>query len=251
MKGAISAIIITRDAERHIGDCLSSVSWCREAVVVDSGSSDRTLEIARQFTDKVFSEEWKGYGPQKQSALKKATSEWVLSVDADERVPEELAEEIRLTVEAGGPEDGYYIPRKNFFGDKWLRHGGQYPDYVLRLFRRSAGRFSPDIVHERVMVDGKVGRLRNPLVHYTFEDISSRIRKMDAYSTLSARQLHEAGRRTWPLAPLVHCASFFVKDYFLRLGFLDGKEGLNVAALKSLGAYFKYAKLLEMQKRAR
>lgn len=249
MKGVISAIIITRDAERHIGDCLESVGWCGEIVVVDSGSSDRTLEIAREYTDRVSVEDWKGYGPQKQSALNKAASEWVLSIDADERVTGELRDEIERTVGAGGPESGYLIPRKNFFGDKWLRHGGQYPDYVLRLFRRSAGKFSPDTVHEKVIVDGKVGKLENPLIHYTFEDISSRIKKMDAYSTLSARQLNDAGKRAGPLSPLVHCASFFVKDYFLRLGFLDGKEGLNVAALKSLGAYFKYAKLLEMQKR--
>jgi glycosyltransferase involved in cell wall biosynthesis len=248
MKSAISAIIIVRDAERHIGDCLASVSWCDEIVVLDSGSSDRTVQIARLHTDRVFEEQWKGYGPQKQSALKKATSQWVLSIDADERVEGELREEILRTVNAGGPENGYRIPRNNFFGQKWLRHGGQYPDYVLRLFRRSAGRFSPDMVHEKVIVDGKVGRLRNPLIHYAFEDISSRLQKMDKYSTLAARQLHEGGKRAGSLTPLVHCASLFVKDYLLRLGFLDGWEGLNVAALKSLGAYFKYAKLLELQK---
>jgi glycosyltransferase involved in cell wall biosynthesis len=246
--GSISTTVITMNAEKHIRDCLESVKWCDETVIVDSGSTDGTLNIAREYTDRIFVEKWLGFGPQKQLALERAGSEWVLSLDADEKVPERLREEIKDAIGSGNAANGYFIPRKNLYRGKWLRFGGQYPDYVLRLFRRSRGRFSTDIVHEKVLLDGAPKKLATPIEHHTFEDISSRIDKLNRYSTLSAIQMFDSGRRAGALSPLVHFASFFLKDYVLRLGFLDLAEGLNVALLKSLGAYFKYAKLLEYQK---
>ncbi|HEB76335.1 MAG TPA: glycosyltransferase family 2 protein [Nitrospirae bacterium] len=244
---SISAVIITRNEEDRIERCLESLSWCDEIVVVDSGSTDGTVEVARRFTSKVFVEEWKGFGPQKQSALGRAASEWVLSIDADEEVTAELSEEIRRVIGGGGGKAGYLIPRRNLYGGKWLRFGGQYPDLVLRLFRRERGRFSESPVHERVVVEGDCGRLSSPIIHYAFRDLSSMVRKLDDYSTLAAMQLYRDGCRAGVLTPLTHAVSLWVKDYLLRLGFMDGWEGFNVALLKSLGAYFKYAKLRELR----
>jgi glycosyltransferase involved in cell wall biosynthesis len=241
----ISAIVITRDAEKHLRECLRSVAWCDEIVVLDSGSMDRTLAIAREFTENIHEVPWRGFGPQKQAAVDRATSEWVLSLDADERITDALRDEMIHAMATQPSIDGFAVPRKNFHGERWLRFGGQYPDYVLRLFRRSRGRFSADVVHERALVEGRTARLRHAIEHRAFEDLESRIAKLNRYSTLSARQLHEAGRRAGPFAPLVHFLAFFLKDYVLRLGFLDGRPGFEVALLKSLGAYYKYAKLIE------
>ncbi|RMG67871.1 MAG: glycosyltransferase family 2 protein, partial [Nitrospirae bacterium] len=173
--------------------------------------------------------------------------EWVLSIDADEVVTPELASEIKSVI-GSTDKAGFYIPRKNLYKEKWLRHGGQYPDYVLRLFRRGSGRFSPSRVHEKVIVEGHCGRLKEPLLHYTFRDLSSLIDKINKYSSLSAEELYQAGRRCGPLSPVMHFLSFFIRDYILRLGFLDGLEGLNVAFVKALGIYLKYAKLRDMTK---
>ncbi len=243
----ISAIIITFNEEGRLKTCLESIKWCDEIILVDSGSTDNTLNIARQFSEQVFIENWKGYGPQKQSALEKATGQWVLSIDADEVVTSELAREIKAAV-SSADKAGYYIPRKNFYKNKWLRHGGQYPDYVLRLFRRDSGRFSPSMVHEKVIVNGPCGRLKEPLLHYTFQDLSALIEKINRYSSLSSKELYQAGRRCGPFTPILHFLSFFIRDYLLRLGFLDGLEGFNVAFVKALGIYLKYAKLKDMTK---
>jgi len=246
---SVSAIIITRNEADRIERCLRSLAWCDEIIVVDSGSSDATAGVAGKYTPKVYVEEWKGFGLQKQSALNKATCEWVLSIDADEEVTAELSDEILRVIGNGREKAGYFIPRKNLYGRKWLRFGGQYPDFVLRLFLRASGRFTENTVHERVVVEGECGKLHSPMIHYAFKDLSSMIRKLDDYSTLAAGQMYSSGRRTGFLGPLTHAVSLGVKDYVLRLGFMDGREGFNVALLKSLGAYFKYAKLLELQDR--
>jgi glycosyltransferase involved in cell wall biosynthesis len=247
-KNSVSATLITRNSEKHIRGCLESVKWCDEIVIIDTGSTDRTIEIAREYTGDIHSEEWLGFGPQKQLAVEKATSEWILSIDTDERIPDTLRDEITNVLSENNPADGYFIPRKNLYNDKWLRFGGQYPDYVLRLFRRSRGRFSDDIVHEKVLLDGASGKLKTPIDHYTFGDSKLRSNKLKRYSTLSAIKMFNSGKRAGPFSPLVHFTSYFLKNYLLRLGFLDGGKGLNVALLKSLDAYYKYARLLEYQK---
>ncbi|NOY39097.1 MAG: glycosyltransferase family 2 protein [Nitrospirae bacterium] len=246
MNNKVSAIIITCNEAGQIERCLKSLSWCDEIIVVDSGSTDGTVDIAKRVADKVYLEEWKGFGFQKQSALDKATCEWVFSIDADEAVTAELSGEILQAVKDDKGTAGFYMPRRNLYGSKWLRFGGQYPDLVLRLFRREAGRFTENTLHERVIVKGECGRLRSPIMHYAFKDLSSMIQKLNDYSTLAAEQMFSGGKRVSALAPLIHSISLGVKDYILRLGFLDGREGFNVALLKSLGVYFKYAKLLEL-----
>jgi glycosyltransferase involved in cell wall biosynthesis len=247
VKSGISAVIIALNEAKNLEILLGTLGWCDEIIVLDSGSSDGTVEIAKKSGARVFIEEWKGYGLQKQSAVDKASSAWILSIDADERVSTELKEEI-LNRTASADAEGYYIPRKNFYGKKWLRFGGQYPDYVLRLFRKSAGRFTPDIVHERVEVEGRTERLKSPIIHYAFDSLASRMDKTDKYATLSALKMKDAGKKASALSPYVHLLSPVLKDYVLRLGFLDGSEGFNVALFKALGAYLKYAKLIELQK---
>ncbi len=247
MKKNISAIIITCNEAGQLERCLRSLSWCDEIIVVDSGSTDGTVEIAKRLAAKVYLEEWKGFGLQKQSALDKATCEWVFSIDADEAVTAELSGEILQAVKDDKGTAGFHMPRRNLYGRKWLRFGGQYPDLVLRLFRREMGRFSENTVHERAIVEGECGRLRSPIMHYAFKDLSSMIQKLNDYSTLAAEQMFSGGKSVSALAPLTHSMSLGIKDYIFRLGFLDGREGFNVALLKSLGVYFKYAKLLELQ----
>ncbi len=247
MNSKVSAILITCNEADQIERCLRSLSWCDEIIIVDSGSSDGTVEIAKRLAGKVYLEEWKGFGLQKQSALDKATCEWVFSIDADEAVTAELSKEILQVVKDDQGTSGFYIPRKNLYGREWLRFGGQYPDHVLRLFRKDAGRFTESTVHERVVVKGECGKLRSPIMHYAFKNLSSMIQKLDDYSTLAAEQMFSSGKSVSALAPLTHSMSLGIKDYIFRLGFLDGREGFNVALLKSLGVYFKYAKLLELQ----
>ncbi len=251
MNKKISAIIITSNEAGQIERCLRSLSWCDEIIVVDSGSTDGTMEIVERLAGKVYQEEWKGFGLQKQSALDKATCEWVLSIDADEAVTAELSGEILLTIRDDRGAAGFHIPRKNLYGRKWLRFGGQYPDLVLRLFRRDVGSFTESTVHERVIVRGECGRLRSPIMHYAFKDLDSMMRKLNDYSTLAAEQMFSSGKSVSALAPLMHSLSLGIKDYIFRLGFLDGREGFNVALLKSLGVYFKYEKLLELQHKDR
>ncbi len=243
----LSAIVITFNEAEKIEKCLKSLKFCDEIVVVDSGSTDHTLDIAARYTQRIFIEQWKGFGLQKQSALEKAAGEWVLSIDADEEVPEPLAEEIIGSVKSN-LYSGFMIPRKNLYGSKWLRHGGQYPDHVLRLFKREAGRFTDSVVHERVVVEGRVGKLSNPIVHHAFEDLSSMLEKMNRYSSLGAEQMLKNGKKANSFSPFIHAMALFLKDYIFRGGFLDGREGFNVALLKSLGVYFKYQKLLDLMR---
>jgi len=247
MNNTISAIIITHNEADRLERCLKGLSWCDEIVIVDSGSTDETVAVAEKYTNRVFIEDWKGFGAQKQSALSKAAGEWVLSVDADEVISSALSEEILCSIKKEKNVDGFLIPRKNLYVEKWLRFGGQYPDYVLRLFRKKAGKFTESIVHERVIVEGKTKKLKTPIIHYAFENLTDRIEKLNNYSSLSARQMLLSGKTVGSFSPLVHCTSLFIKDYIFRLGFMDGWEGFNVALLKSLGAYFKYAKLRELQ----
>ncbi len=239
----LSVVVITRNEARNIVDCLQSVAWADEIVVVDSGSDDGTPELARQFTDKVFIVPWQGYSANKNFALAQTTREWVLWVDADERVPRELAEEIRETL-ANGPEvDGYEIPRLAFFMGRWIRHGGWYPAPVLRLFRRACGRFSDDAVHEGVVLQGARGRLKHHLLHYTDLTLEHYLHKLNVYTTLSARTQLARGKS----AGLGHMVGrplhTFVKMYLLKAGFLDGMQGLMLALLSAGHTFFKYAKI--------
>ncbi len=251
MKTKISAILITQNEAETLQRCLEGLHWCDEIVIVDSESGDETVELARKYTDKISIEAFKGFGPQKQSAVEKTSHEWVFSIDADEEVTPLLAQEIASVLEQKNRVKGFLIPRKNLYGSKWIRFGGQYPDYNLRLFSKSHGEFTHQIIHERILVSGEVEKLSHPLIHHAYKDLSSMMQKLNRYTNLAAEEKWRQGERVTPLAPLLHLMTHFVKDYFLRFGFLDGHEGFNVTWMKSLGTYFKYAKLLEFQKMGR
>ncbi len=244
----VSGVVIAKNEERRIAECLGSLSWADEIVVVDSGSTDGTVEIARHFTDKVFPVPWKGFGPQKQAAVDLATHDIVLNVDCDERVTPELAEEIGTLLARPDIHAGYSVPRRTFLGEKEIRHCGWYPDRTVRLFDRRSARYSDAAVHERVLVEGTIGRLENHLLHYSFRGISDIFRKMDHYTDISARTMFSAGRRCRPTDLTVRPLLAVLRTYFLRLGFLDGVEGLEISLAAGLSVFAKYAKLRELER---
>lgn len=247
-KQGLSVAIITFNEEANIRRTLESVSWADEIVVLDSGSTDQTVSICKQYTDKVFHQEWLGFSRQKNAAIERTTREWVLSLDADESVEPALADEIRAIISSPDSYDAYWIPRKTYFLGKWVRHGGWYPDYNLRLFRRGKGRFMERAVHEALHVEGKHGRTNHALEHHTYPDLTSYITKMNRYSSLAVEVMAEKGitgfKRSafnMTLRPLFT----FVLRYFFRLGFLDGKRGLVLNLLHSYYVFAKYAKAWE------
>ncbi len=216
MAVGISVTIITRNEEKNIQDCLDSVTWAQEIVLVDAESTDRTVEIARQFTPKVLVRPWSGFAAQKNFALARATQPWVLSLDADERVTLPLCERIREIVAADGPLDGYYLPRKNFFGGRWIRHGMWYPDYQLRLFRRNSGSFQYVNVHETMKVEGHLGYLQTPLLHFSYDGIEDFVQRSNVYSTLAAQDLMRRGKRISYRKLLFGPLGRFCAMYFLH-----------------------------------
>jgi len=245
----LSAIVITRDNERTIGRCVESLAFADEIVVVDSGSTDRTLEICREAGAKVYEADWPGHGPQKNRALERAAGDWVLSIDSDEWVTPELRDEIRHAIDLPAAHPGYLIPRRSSFCGRYMRHSGWWPDYVLRLFRRGSARFTDDHTHERLIVDGRVGRLRAPIMHEAIVDLDQMLVKMNAYSSSSAAMRHERGARGTLAAAILHGAWAFFRTYFLRLGFLDGREGFILAVANAEGSYYRYVKLMLLARR--
>jgi glycosyltransferase involved in cell wall biosynthesis len=244
---SISAIIITKDEEANIRECLESLDWVDEIVVVDGGSTDRTAEICREFKARVFEHgDWPGFGLQKNRALAQATSDWVFAIDADERVTPDLRAEIRAVLEAP-TTDAYELPRLSWYCGRFIRHSGWRPDYVLRLFKRGAGRFSDDLVHERVLVSGPVGRLKNDLIHYSFRNLEQVLNVVNRYSTLGAGQKFQAGQKGGLAQALLHGLGALLSTYLLKGGFLDGRQGVMLAISNAEGAYYKYLKLLELQ----
>ena len=233
----LSAIIITKDEAGNIGDCLDSLAFCDERIVVDAASSDGTMMIAKEKGARVATHGWKGFGAQKNYALSLAQGDWVLSIDADERVSPELAREIRAAID-DGKADGYEIPRRTSFCGRMMRGS----DRVLRLFRRDRGRFTDDVVHERVVCDGPVARLNEPLLHYPVARLEDAIRRIDQYSTLGAEQLVASGRKVSVFSGVAHGIGTFLRVYLLKLGFLDGAAGFMLAVANAEGAYYRYMK---------
>lgn len=246
----LSITIIALNEEANIVPCLESVSWADEIVVVDSGSTDRTLELARAYTERIFTTDWQGFAGTKNYALEQARLDWVFSLDTDERVPPALKEEIQAVVRADGPLTGYRVPRKNYFGGRWIRHLGWYPDYTLRLFRRTQGRFREREVHEEVVVEGPVGVLKTPLEHYTYTGVSDYVIRMERYARLAAKQLAKQGRRPYPGELLWRPFFTFLNLYFLRRGFLEGPPGFTLAVLSSMYNFLKYQYLREFTREA-
>jgi glycosyltransferase involved in cell wall biosynthesis len=250
MRKTLSVAIITWNEEANLERTLASVSWADEIVVVDSGSIDRTEEIARRFGSQFFQEEWKGFAGQKNSALEKCTCDWILSLDADESLSSGLASEIRDLMERDPPFDGYRFPRRNLFLGKWMRFGGFYPDRKLRLFRRGAAEFEQRPVHETLHFVGNAGQLKGNMVHDAYPTLQAYIAHMDHYSSLGAVHAVSQGkncRALWPFLVnvVVNPIATFLYNYFFRLGFLDGREGLLLHFYHSVYVSWKYAKAWE------
>lgn len=244
----MSAVIIAKDEAATIGDCIASVAFADEILVVDSGSSDDTVEIAAGKGAKVIHQPWLGYGPQKRFAVRHAAHDWVLCIDADERVTPELKTAIEAALRM--PEfHAYEFPRRNRFLGRWLRHGEGYPDLSLRLFDRHFGQWSDDAVHEKVLCEGPVGRLNGDLLHESAEVLSGYLEKQNRYTLIQAETLWHEGESAQPWKIVVSPAVRFVKFYIVRLGFLDGWAGLVHIAIGCFNSFMKNAKLLELQRR--
>ena len=240
----LSVILIAKTEAASIARCLESVSWAGEVIVLDSGSTDDTVAICRRHTQHVYETDWPGFGPQKNRALQRASGEWVLSLDADEWVTPQLRDEILNAVSQPEEATAFRLPRLSSFCGRFMRHSGWWPDYVIRLFRRGAARFSDDAVHEQVIADGKTGTLRNPIMHETFVDLDELLVKMNNYSSLAAREMHERKRKTGLSGAVLRGIWAFFRTYVLRGGFLDGREGFMLAVATAEGTYYRYAKLM-------
>lgn len=244
----LSVIVITKNEAEHISRCLASVDWADEIIVVDSGSDDSTVDICRTYTDKVFITDWPGFGQQKQRALDKAQGDWVLSIDADEVVTPELRAEIEKALQQQH-YNGYEIARLSSYCGRQIRHGGWWPDYVLRLFRHEYGQFTDSVVHESIIVQGAVGRMHSPLLHDAFINLDEVLHKVNSYSTLGAEMLYQRGVRSSLGKAVLKGLWTFIRTYWIKAAFLDGRQGLMLSISNAEGAYYKYLKLLELQNR--
>ena len=247
----LSLVVITRDAAQELAECLASAAFAADAIVVDSGSRDDTVAVARGAGARVVEHAWEGYGPQKNFAVAQARHDWVLCIDADERVSPELAAAIRAAFAVTPTVAGFDIARRNRFLGRWLAHGEGYPDWNVRLFDRRRARWSTDPVHERVITDGSVERLRGDLLHYSADSIDAYVAKQNSYTTLQAQAMHAAGETAsgWRIAssPLVR----FFRFYVVKGGFLDGAAGFAHIAIGAFASFLKYVKLRALVARGR
>jgi len=248
---SLSVIVITKNEEASIADCLASVAWADEIIVFDSGSTDRTVELCRAYTDKVHvTGDWPGFGPQKNRAREFAAGEWVLSLDADECVTPDLRQELEAAMSNPGDRVAFAVPRRSSYCGRPMRHSGWWPDYVIRLFRRGRGRFSDDLIHERLIIDGPVGRLRSPLVHEAFDSLEDVIETMNRYSTAGACLMSDQEKRATLVGAILHGLWSFFHTYVIRAGFLDGREGFLLAVSNAEGTYYRYLKLMLLENRS-
>lgn len=247
---SLSVTVITKNEAHNIEACLRSVAFADEIIILDSGSTDNTVQLARSFGAKVStSADWQGFGVQKNRALALASSDWVLSIDADERVPAELQVEILCALEAP-TFDVYSFPRLSSYCGQYMHHSGWHPDRVTRLFRRHCAVFSDDLVHEKIITSGAAGKLCSALLHESFKDLESVLDKTNRYSTAGAQSLLKKGKTASISKALGHGLWAFVRTYFLRLGFLDGRMGLVLAISNAEGTYYRYLKLWLLQRGA-
>ena len=247
---SLSVVIITLNEDANLARTLPSVAWADEIVVLDSGSTDRTRQVAETFKARFYVEEWKGFAAQKNSALAKATGDWILSLDADEEVEPALAEEIRTVLDANPSVAGFWVPRKNFFLGRWIKHGGFYPDPKLRLFRRGVGSFEHRLVHEDLKLNGEAASLKNHLVHNAYPTLDSYIEHMNRYSALGAQMAVAKGPRGFSLIDIALRPKLtFLYNYVFRLGFLDGREGMLLHAYHATSVSWKSAKAWELSRK--
>ncbi|MBI5437419.1 MAG: glycosyltransferase family 2 protein [Nitrosomonadales bacterium] len=247
----LSVIIITKNEAANIRACLESVAWADEIIVVDSNSTDTTPEICKELGAQVYVHDWPGFGAQKNRALGYATHDWVFSIDADERVTPEL----RASIEAVLHNEtdtcaAYRISRLSSYCGRFMRHSGWYPDHIVRLFRRDAARFSDDLVHEQLRVEGQIGQLDGELLHYAFTDTEEVLQKVNHYSSAGAAMMQRRGRQTTLTGAVLRGLWSFIRTYFLRAGFLDGREGFMLAVSNAEGTYYRYLKLMLLNKKS-
>ena len=245
-KDSLAVVIVAKNEAARIADCIASAAFAEEVLVLDSGSTDETATIARAAGARVVVTDWPGYGPQVGRGFSLAQSDWVLSLDADERIPAKLQVEIGAAIKAG-EHDGYRIPRWSEFCGKVMHHGGWRPDRTLRLGRRDKSGFTHDFLHAHMTVDGRIGDLAESLIHHSYPDVHDVLEKLDRYSTGSARDMHTRGRTASLAKAIAHGLFAFVRTYLLKLGFLDGRHGLMLAIYNAEYAYYKYVKLMFMQ----
>jgi len=246
---SVSVILITKNEAANIRECLQSVSWADEIIVVDSGSTDDTVAISRQMGAQVYEHDWPGFGPQKNRALSYASKEWVFSIDADERVTPELREEIETILRTEHTAEAYLVPRLSNYCGRFMRHSGWYPDLLPRLFKRGKAHFSDDLVHERLIVEGYKIKLDGFLMHYAFDDLEEVLQKVNQYSTAGAQMMQRRGRQASLIGAVLRGIWSFVRTYVLRGGFLDGKEGFMLAVSNAEGTYYRYLKLMLLNRK--
>jgi len=243
----LTAVIITLNEAAHIEACLDSVAFADERIVIDSGSTDGTPDLARAKGARVETRAWPGYGAQKNAAAGLASHDWILSVDADERVTPALAAEIRATLESPA-HAGYRMPRVAFHLGRWIRTTDWYPDFQLRLYDRRRGRWKPSLVHESVTIDGASGTLHGELQHYAYRDIAHHLETINKYTTLAASQMHAAGRRAGFADLALHPPAAFLRNYVLRRGIADGMPGLIISVMNTHYVFLKFAKLWALER---
>ncbi len=241
----LSATVIALNEEKNLPHCLESLKFADEVIVVDSGSTDRTVDIAKAMGARVVIEPWHGYGAQKNFAMRQARHHWVLNLDADEVVTERLREEILREIRSEKPASGYSVARKTFYMGRWIRYGGWYPNYVTRLARKDCSSWSEPNVHEELRIEGETRKLREPLLHYTFSGIADQVRTNIRYAEQGAADLREKGKRPSVLKLLVKPFAKFLETYLFKLGFLDGLPGFIISVNAAHSVFMKYAFLIE------
>lgn len=248
MVSKLSVTIITKNEANRIEACLRSIAWADEIIVLDSGSTDDTVALCKKYTDQIFVTDWPGFGAQKNRALGKATGDWILSIDADEQISDALRDEIRILLQSNPSCTAYTILRLSSYLGKTLHHGDWTNDYCVRLFRRNCAQFTNDLVHEKLQVlQGKIGKLKNPLYHQTFISLEQILEKVNHYSTLSAQAKYNKGRRATLFKAIMHGLWTFFRCYILKRGFLDGREGFMLAVSNAEGTYYRYIKMMYLR----
>lgn len=245
----LTVTVLAKNEESNIERCLRSVHWADELLVVDSGSTDKTLDICRKYGCKIVETDWLGFGPTRQLSIERAANDWILVIDADEEVTEALANRINQLLSSPDDNKGYSFKRNSFYLGKQIRFcWGR--DFTLRLFNREKGNYNDNNVHESVDLEAEVVKFKEPILHYTYPTIESHIKKINLYSTLGAIQSYEKGKRSSIIKAVLRGIYFFIEMYFFRLGFLDGKEGLILSIISSYGSSIKYFKIWEIQRKS-
>jgi glycosyltransferase involved in cell wall biosynthesis len=244
----VSGIVVTKNEENNIQDCLESLKWVDEIIIVDSNSGDKTAEIAKQYTSKIYTVDFESVAEKRKFSLDKSSCEWVLFLDADERVSDELRNEI-VSLKENTNIEGYYINRKNFYLGKWIKHCGLYPDFHLRLFKRDKAQITDRVVHESIEINGKSEKLKHDILHYSCNDLYQMMNKINYYSTLEAEEHFQKNKQITKAGAFAHSISAFLRMFISRKGYKDNLYGFYVSISDALTNFLTHLKLLKLQNR--